>query len=279
MNHSLLALLLTFGMFLSRPLQAQNCPEARKNAEFAKGTWIGKFTQYSCGVYATYPMTIEITEVKGKKFFGFFIWKDLPNAPTSKTTLRGVLKGNTMLLYEDALLSGGGLVLNGIYKIEIVDCTSLKGNWRIKKVQPDCDDPQAVKDGGSFTIRKLVPHVKEEEKPASEQRKVVVRDQLEAASDYVTIKIWDNGQEDGDIITLRLNGQVAIDQLTVTKEPHEVILPLTQKRNIIELYAENVGSIPPNTATIVVISGGRVIKQLVLESDMNKSEAIRIIKG
>ena len=279
MKKKLILILLTFNFISIGYAQNLNCQESKENAEFVKGIWIGEFTQYSCGLNATYPMTIEVNKIEGKKFSGFFIWNDLPNAPNSKTTLKGELIGNSIFLSEDALVSGGNIVLNGIYEIEILNCNSLKGNWRLKKLQSNCNDPQALKDGGRFLIRKLVPHIEEEKKPESKKRKVIIKESLNSSSDYITIKLWDNGKEDGDIITLRLNGQIAMDKFEVTKKPYEVIIPLTEKENIIELYAENVGSIPPNTAAIAVISGGKEIKSLVLESDLNKSEAIKIIKN
>jgi len=278
MKKKLILVLLILNFFSIGYAQNLNCQESKDNAEFVTGIWIGEFTQYSCGINATYPMTIEVNELEGKRFSGFFIWNDLPFGPNSKTTLKGEVIGDSIFLSEDTLVSGGNLVLNGVYEIEILDCTSLKGNYRLKELQSNCNDPQALIDGGRFTIKKLVPHIEEEEKSESEKRKVIIKERVNVSSDYITIKLWDNIKEDGDIITLRLNGQIAIDKLEVTKKPYEIIIPLIEKENIIELYAENVGTIPPNTAAIAIISGGKEIKSLVLKSDFNKSEAIRIVK-
>ncbi len=279
MKKHLIVLLLILNVSSLGYSQNLNCQESKKDAEFVKGIWIGEFTQYSCGVNETYPMTIEVNQINGKKFSGFFIWNNLPFAPNSKTTLKGELVGNLIFLYEDTLIYGGNIGLNGIYETEIINCTSLKGNWRLKELLSICNDPQVLKDGGRFLIKKLVSHIEEEKKIESEKRKVIIKDSVSSSFDYITIKMWDNGKEDGDIITLRLNGKVAMDKFKVTKKPNEIIIPLTEKENIIELYAENVGSIPPNTAAIAIISGGNEIKNLVLESDFNKSEAIKIIKN
>jgi hypothetical protein len=279
MKKILLLLFLTVNIHSIGYAQNLKCYEANENAEFVRGIWMGEFTQYSCGVNATYPMTIEVNQVDGKNFSGFFIWNDLPDTPNSKTALSGELTGNSIVLHEDVLISGKNIILNGLYEIGILDCNSLKGIWRLNKLQSDCYDPQALKDGGRFLIKKMIPHIEEENKPEFEKRKVVIKDNINSSSEYITIKIWDNGQEDGDIITLRLNGKVAMFKFQVTKKPHEMIIPLTEKDNIIELYAENVGRIPPNTAAIAVISGGKTIRSLVLESDLNKSEAIKITKN
>jgi len=234
--------------------QDLNCAEAKRNAKFMKGVWIGEFTQYACGFNATYPMTIEINKVNGRKFSGFFIWDDSSNGLDSKSTLRGELRGNSILLFEDALVSGKEVILNGIY------------------------DPQVLEDGGRFSLKKMIPHLAEEDKPESQKRTVFVKENVSASSDYIMVKLWDSNKEDGDVITLRLNGQIALGNFEVKKEPHQIIIPLTEGENLIELYAENIGSIPPNTAAISIISGGKEITTLVLKSDMKSSEAISITK-
>ena len=108
------------------------------------------------------------------------------------------------------------------------------------------------------------------------EARVVSNVAVNPSSENVTLKIWDDYREDGDIITLRLNGKVLIKDLEVTKEPTELTVFLMKKENIIEFYAENVGSTPPNSASISVISEGEEIKSLLLKSDADKSKAIKI---
>ncbi|MEO1652694.1 MAG: hypothetical protein AAFU64_04040, partial [Bacteroidota bacterium] len=107
---------------------------------------------------------------------------------------------------------------------------------------------------------------------------VVVKEQLRVKSDYVKIRIWDHGQQDGDIITLRLNGEIILEKYKIRKKAKELLVPLKSAANIIELYAHNLGNIPPNTAAIAIYSGDKEIKSLILKSDMHRSEAIKINK-
>ncbi|MDX2281416.1 MAG: hypothetical protein NW218_17645 [Saprospiraceae bacterium] len=246
------------------------------NADFLKGIWIGTFTQYACNVNETYPMTIEIDRVEGKKISGMFIWKSVPNALDSKTKLEGEIMGSKIFLYEKELISGGDIVLDGVYEISVYDCEALNGNWKINKLQNNCNDPKALTDGGRFTIRKLSPP--KQTAPTNKKRAVKIVNNLEVTTKYITISLWDDKEEDGDIIDLRINGEIAIKDFIVKKKPIEVIIPLLEAENILELYAVNLGSIPPNTASLSISSGGNVVSTITLKSDMNKSEAIKITK-
>lgn len=258
--------------------QTPTCLEASKSAEFLKGTWVGRFHQYSCGLDEKYPMTIEIKEVKGKTFSGFFIWED-NDAFNGVSTLRGEIKGNRIFMYEDEMLSGKDLVLNGEYEMTMNTCTSLQGIWRLNELQPEvgCDNLGILADGGSYSLQKIVTHKVEAKKPEKERRKVVVKDEVAAKAEYITIKLWDHGKPDGDIVTLKLNDKVILSKFTLTRQVHDLIIPLPQKENVLELYAENLGAIPPNTAAIAVFSNGVLIKRVILKSDMNTSEAIKIV--
>ncbi|MDV7399985.1 hypothetical protein RZS08_51695, partial [Arthrospira platensis SPKY1] len=77
---NLLMALLMLGFANQGLTQTGSCANP-SDAYFLKGIWVGEFTQYSCGIFSTYPMTIEINSIDGKKFSGYFIWKDLPSSP------------------------------------------------------------------------------------------------------------------------------------------------------------------------------------------------------
>lgn len=108
-------------------------------------------------------------------------------------------------------------------------------------------------------------------------RKDITKDQLHINKDSIDIAIWDDNRADGDIITLLYNGEVLIKEYTLRKQPRRFRVKLKSGKNIITLIAHNLGEIPPNTAA-VKIEREEGYKHVVLESDMNKSESIIIIK-
>jgi len=93
--------LIFLAFLLTNQVMSQNNDCANPtDALFLKGVWVGKFTQYSCDISDTYPMTIEINNVNGEKFNGNFIWKDVPNSPGSRTSLEGEIITDKLLICE-----------------------------------------------------------------------------------------------------------------------------------------------------------------------------------
>lgn len=125
-----------------------------QSADFMLGIWTGMFKQYSCNVNHTSPIVLLIDKVDGNKFWGMFIWTGMKHAKDSRSTLEGEIKDGRIFFYENELISGGGLVLNGIYENDILKCDSLKGIWRLDKYQSQCDQPNILVDGGRYTVKK-----------------------------------------------------------------------------------------------------------------------------
>jgi len=94
----------------------------------------------------------------------------------------------------------------------------------------------------------------------------------------MTIKIWDNDKVDGDVISLNLNGIWILKNYRLKKQVKNILIDLPLESNELILYAENLGSMPPNTAAISIWNGKEKIKSVILNSDKGKSEAIKILK-
>ncbi|MES3016756.1 MAG: hypothetical protein V4721_03210 [Bacteroidota bacterium] len=99
---------------------------------------------------------------------------------------------------------------------------------------------------------------------------------IELDEDEAELIILDNKAVDGDIITLIDNGRVIFRKVTLTK------IPLSYKINnigssghLIKLYAENLGSTPPNTGLLIVKTRKEVIKTDFV-SDLTQTATIQI---
>lgn len=116
-----------------------------------------------------------------------------------------------------------------------------------------------------------------EEKKAYANRKQVIKETMHVPKDSIWIQVSDSNREDGDIISLEFNGKLLIKEYTLTSNKKGFRVKLKPGINILTLVAHNLGEIPPNTAAIEVErADGR--KLIVLESDMDTSESIQIIK-
>ena len=99
---------------------------------------------------------------------------------------------------------------------------------------------------------------------------------LEIKSKTIKIIVWDNQSVDGDIISVYLNGEPIVQELTLAKEPKVYEATLSKEVNMLTLYAHNLGKSPPNTAAITIDDG--VMQQTkILSSNMQKSEALQLV--
>ncbi len=108
-----------------------------------------------------------------------------------------------------------------------------------------------------------------------EGREIVVKDTIEVQSKGITISIWDDGQIDNDVISIKVNDEWIVKYLEAKKEKIKFKYFLTQPVNYIILRADNIGEIPPNT-TAVTIDDGKNARTIVLNSDLGMSEAIKV---
>lgn len=114
-------------------------------------------------------------------------------------------------------------------------------------------------------------------KPTYTNRKQVTKETIHVPKDSIWVYISDSNREDGDIVSLEFNDQLLIKEYTLTSHKKGFRVRLQPGVNILTLIAHNLGEIPPNTAAVEVErADGR--KLIILESDMDTSEAIHIIK-
>ncbi len=108
-------------------------------------------------------------------------------------------------------------------------------------------------------------------------RNVVVRQQnIVVDKTEFTLQFFDHKEQDGDIISINLNGKWIMEHQELKNRPLQVKIKINPKvENYIILHAENLGKIPPNTCAITYFYDGRR-KQVVLNSNLNESEMIRM---
>ena len=94
---------------------------------------------------------------------------------------------------------------------------------------------------------------------ALNQRKNVEQSHITIDVKTVTLKVYDNGIIDGDTVSIFYNGRMLLSHQLLSEKPIEINLDLdeNQTRHEIVLFAENLGSIPPNTALVVITAGDK----------------------
>ncbi len=122
--------------------------------------------------------------------------------------------------------------------------------------------------------RKVINYVIE--KQYTERENVVINE-IEVESDSLLVSVYDNGEVDGDIISLFYNKNLIVFNQKLTHKSLKINLRLDslQAFNEISMFAENLGLIPPNTA-LMVISDGKNRFELRVSSNLEKNATIRI---
>jgi hypothetical protein len=94
-------------------------------------------------------------------------------------------------------------------------------------------------------------------------------------SDSLVLALYDNGEVDGDTVSVLLNGEVIIPKQclkTVAFKKTIYYTPGQGDMNLV-LYAENLGSYPPNTGLLVIIDGEERYN-VRFSADLKKNAAI-----
>lgn len=109
-------------------------------------------------------------------------------------------------------------------------------------------------------------------------RQVLVIDTINTTQQELELQVWDNMKEDGDIVTIYLNEEIILENYTLQHELKSIKINCKNGLNEIIFYAHNLGSEPPNTATISIKQNEKTIKTIDIKSDENKSESFIIFK-
>ncbi|MEO6683317.1 MAG: hypothetical protein ABIN48_10905 [Ginsengibacter sp.] len=99
---------------------------------------------------------------------------------------------------------------------------------------------------------------------------------VEITRDTLIFSLFDNGVIDGDTVSVLLNGKVIMSRVGLLARAYNDTIYITPEMgdsiNII-LYAENLGSIPPNTG-LLVVRDGKVNHEIRFSGDLKKNSAI-----
>lgn len=102
--------------------------------------------------------------------------------------------------------------------------------------------------------------------------------EIEVDTGNIRLDFYDNGQIDGDSITVLVNKRVVLSHQLLTAKPVTTYVRIDEHNTFqeVEMQAENEGSIPPNTA-LLIITAGKKRYQLFLSSTQSKSAVVRFV--
>jgi hypothetical protein len=145
------------------------------------------------------------------------------------------------------------------------------------KSQPTVTNNEAIAKGNvailpetqSTETAKLHPDTK------FEPRKKDILKTIAITQPTFRVDFYDNGEIDGDSITVFFNGKIILLHKMLSDKAITLNLSLNNnlKENIITMYADNLGTIPPNTALMIVTDGDKRY-EVRMSSDTEKSSSV-----
>ena len=153
-----------------------------------------------------------------------------------------------------------------------------------KKVSPNIPTtpPEIVKN--KIEIGAVVPGPKHDDELSSIEEKFKKRNQsvintINVQSDTIKVNFVDNGTVDGDSISVFVNGRLKASHVRLTTKAFIMNVNFEEGMDEIEIsmFAENLGSLPPNTALMQIIDGRKVYKAY-LKGDTTSNAVIKLKK-
>ena len=150
-----------------------------------------------------------------------------------------------------------------------------------KNDQPINNKPEEQKNIGAVSINKLVSQQKEMTVPAKElptivaDRKNETMQDIYFKNDSLILSLYDNGIVDGDTVSVFMNGEniVSKQKLKESAIKKTIYIPANSDSLQLVLFAENLGTIPPNTGLLTVRDGDDVY-QVRFSADLQKNASI-----
>lgn len=261
--------------------------------------------------YATiiekYKLEMNLVQ-SGDRLTGTSLYRDMNSRHWVQHRISGSINGNEITISEDEVIADAGrssfyfgtirgnlvidsvnkkLVIKGmIFHHKLFDhisrtATNEKsdaGGIRITKPYEETPEaPVATVSGGKVPDPGAVPALPPISKlPVDEftQRKKLVVHTFDVTTDSLSLQFYDDSDIDDDTITVYYNNNIIISKQRLTDKPLIInihIPPGTDNEMV--MFANNVGSIPPNTALLIFYDNG-VRKEIKIDSDTRKSGAV-----
>ena len=108
-----------------------------------------------------------------------------------------------------------------------------------------------------------------------DKRKVETIQTLYFKSDSLELVLYDNGEVDGDTVSIVMNGTVIMPKVGLTTNAVKKKISTKDAGDSIRIimYAESLGSLPPNTG-LLIVNDGNDRYEIRFSGDMERNAAI-----
>jgi hypothetical protein len=243
---------------------------------YCKANFLGEYKEASKKLTGKNPSFIERTPMHGLSVY---------HLSYSAKNNHEYLKGRAAAKSVAAKILSFGLPIPVSYKkiSNEIDTTHLIAA-KIAVYLKAADKNKAAEPVVAATIVTVPDSSATEKMPPAEDLKITKESRvsklikaIDTNADSVKLILYDNGEIDGDTVTVFYNGEILINKLPLGLKPYETTIAINKNgvTNFIELMANNLGSIPPNTALMIILCGDKRY-ELRVSADFNENAKINI---
>jgi hypothetical protein len=259
--------------------------------EDLNGIWKGTLTQGPGGCYPRYFLELQISFTGDRLTGRAFDYYDKTHYVKMSFTGRYNAQTHRLVIIENKVLeanipqdclpciktydlnysnTGSEERLNGDWKGVYSEKNTVcpPGKIQLKK-ETVSDFPADVEQPDTLLLLQKTLHLEPREKD-------VVKT-VTVSSPQIKIELYDNGEIDGDTVTVLINDKLLLYRQMLTDKPLTInfnAFPSTVYELV--MYANNLGAIPPNTALMMVTAGDRKF-EVYLSSSEQKSAAVKFV--
>ena len=254
------------------------------NAQDINGIWKGKVMMAPGSCFSVYNIELQLQLVGSKIVGSAYHFSDSNNYV--KENFEGIFSkdSNRISLQENGIITFR-------IKEDCVPCIKkyslsyhrgttteeqLRGSWTGKATdgKTPCDPGTIVLtrfEKSSFKPEPKLP-------PSLTQRTSELVKEIKVDTGTIKLDFYDNGQIDGDTISVYVNNMPVVSNQRLATKPITLNVKIDLKRTMQEvvMVGENLGTIPPNTALMIVNANDKRY-QLYLTSDEKKNAMVRFI--
>jgi len=260
-------------------------------AEDLNGIWKGTLTQGPGGCYPHYFLELQVNSTGDRISGKAYDYYDKTHYVKMSFTGRYNTQTHRLVLIENAVLAadippdcqpciktydlnysknGAQEELNGDWKGVFSEKNMIcpPGKIQLKKVT-ESDFPVDVDQPDTLASLQRSLHL-------APREKAVVKT-VTVNSPQIKIELYDNGEIDHDTVTILINNKLLLYRQMLTDRPLTInfnAFPGVEYELV--MYANNLGTIPPNTALMMVTAGDKKF-DLYLSSSEQKSAAVKFV--
>ncbi len=111
-------------------------------------------------------------------------------------------------------------------------------------------------------------------------RETSLTKKIETTAGEIIIKLYDNGEIDGDTVSIYHNNKLVRSHMRLSQEPISLTIHInaSEPHHELTMVAENLGSIPPNTSVMVITTAGNRYEVFISSNEQKNAKVVFDLK-